>query len=89
MGRRHVYRHGVLISLSHPLALALALAPARADALRSYLLQARQELATRLCDRLYPLEPATQPDGTPTPASRAGKRQEKPSKWWMAFQKRK
>jgi len=59
------------------------------DALRSYLLQVRQELAIRLCDRLYPLEPETQPDGTPTPAERMGKRQEKPSKWWMAFQKRK
>lgn len=59
------------------------------DALRSYLLQTRQELAIRLCDRLYPIEPETQPDGTPTLANRAGKRQEKPSKWWMAFQKRK
>ncbi|KAJ9094872.1 hypothetical protein QFC19_007801, partial [Naganishia cerealis] len=38
---------------------------------------------------LYPLEPETQPDGTPTPANRIGQRQVKPSKWWMAFQKRK
>ena len=60
-----------------------------ADALRSYLLQCRQELALRLCDRLYPVEPETQPDGTPTPANRVGQRQLKPSKWWMAFQKRK
>lgn len=59
------------------------------DALRSYLLQCRQELALRLCDRLYPVEPETQPDGTPTPANRIGQRQLKPSKWWMAFQKRK
>lgn len=59
------------------------------DALRSYLLQCRQELALRLCDRLYPIEPETQPDGTPTPANRLGQRQLKPSKWWMAFQKRK
>ncbi|KAJ9097743.1 hypothetical protein QFC21_004781 [Naganishia friedmannii] len=60
-----------------------------ADALRSYLLQCRQELAIRLCDRLYPVEPETQPDGTPTPANRVGQRQVRPSKWWMAFQKRK
>lgn len=61
----------------------------REDALRSYLLQVRQETAQRLCDRVYPIEPETQPDGTPTPANRAGQRQLKPSKWWMAFQKRK
>jgi actin related protein 2/3 complex subunit 3 len=59
------------------------------DALRSYLLQARQELAARLCDRIYPIEPETQPDGTPTPPERQGQRVAKPSKWWMSFQKRK
>ncbi|KIJ56957.1 hypothetical protein M422DRAFT_23092 [Sphaerobolus stellatus SS14] len=41
-----------------------------ADYLRQYLVQARQELAARLVDRLYA-------DGTG-----------KPSKWWMAFTKR-
>lgn len=62
---------------------------ASVDALRSYLLQARQELAARLCDRIYPVEPETQQDGTPTPAERQGQRVTKPSKWWMSFQKRK
>ncbi|KAF8339014.1 ARP2/3 complex [Cantharellus anzutake] len=40
------------------------------DYLRSYLVQVRQELASRLVERLYT-------DGT-----------NKPSKWWMAFTKR-
>ena len=42
-----------------------------ADQVRQYLLQLRQELGTRLIERVYA--------GDPT----------KPSKWWMAFAKRK
>lgn len=63
--------------------------PPVTDALRSYLLQARQELSSRLCDRLYPIEPDTQPDGSETPQARRGQRVGRPSKWWMSFQKRK
>ena len=57
-----------------------------ADALRSYLTQTRQELAIRLCDRLYPHEQVLGADGQPT--GQTGPRAAKPSKWWMAFQKR-
>ncbi|KAL7410675.1 putative ARC18-subunit of the Arp2/3 complex [Mrakia frigida] len=47
-----------------------------ADHLRQYLTQARQELASRLLDQLYPL------DAEGRPAA-------KPSKWWTCFAKRK
>jgi len=56
-----------------------------ADALRSYLTQTRSELALRLCDRLYPPEQQVT-DGEAT--GQYGARAAKPSKWWMAFQKR-
>jgi actin related protein 2/3 complex subunit 3 len=58
----------------------------RPDALRSYLTQTRSELALRLCDRLYPTEQIIGTDGEPT--GQMGGRANKPSKWWMAFQKR-
>ena len=67
-------------------ATLLSLLIIMSDALRSYLLQTRQELAIRLCDRLYPYEISLGPDGQPT--GQQGPRQAKPSKWWMAFQKR-
>ncbi|WVQ98213.1 hypothetical protein IAU59_005335 [Kwoniella sp. CBS 9459] len=57
-----------------------------ADALRSYLTQTRTELAIRLVDRLYPHEQVLGSDGQPT--GQAGARANKPSKWWMSFQKR-
>ncbi|KAK4686854.1 actin related protein 2/3 complex, subunit 3, partial [Tremellales sp. Uapishka_1] len=57
-----------------------------ADALRSYLTQARSELALRLADRLYPFDQQMGADGAPT--GQSGPRASKPSKWWMAFQKR-
>jgi hypothetical protein len=57
-----------------------------ADYLRSYLTQTRSELALRLCDRLYPAEQILGADGQPT--GQLGPRATKPSKWWMAFQKR-
>lgn len=56
------------------------------DALRSYLTQARTELALRLVDRLYPAEQTVGADGQPTGA--VGPRANVPSKWWMSFQKR-
>ena len=56
------------------------------DALRSYLTQTRQEVAVRLCDRLYPPEQIMGSDGEPT--GQVGARATKPSKWWMSFQKR-
>ena len=56
------------------------------DALRSYLTQTRQELGLRLADRLYAPEPQIGADGQPT--GQAGARANKPSKWWMSFQKR-
>lgn len=59
---------------------------ADADALRSYLTQTRQELALRLADRLYAPEPHIGADGQPT--GQTGARANKPSKWWMSFQKR-
>lgn len=54
--------------------------------LRSYLTHARTELALRLVDRLYPEEQVIGPDGQPT--GQLGARAAQPSKWWMAFQKR-
>lgn len=54
--------------------------------LRSYLTHARTELALRLVDRLYPEEQVLGPDGQPT--GQVGPRAAQPSKWWMAFQKR-
>ncbi|EKD00816.1 arp2/3 complex 21 kda subunit (p21-arc) [Trichosporon asahii var. asahii CBS 8904] len=57
-----------------------------ADMLRSYLTHARTELALRLVDRLYPEEQVLGPDGQPT--GQVGPRAAQPSKWWMAFQKR-
>nr|XP_018265321.1 arp2/3 complex 21 kDa subunit [Kwoniella dejecticola CBS 10117]OBR87479.1 arp2/3 complex 21 kDa subunit [Kwoniella dejecticola CBS 10117] len=57
-----------------------------ADALRSYLTQTRTELAIRLVDRLYTHEQVLGPDGQPT--GQLGARSNKPSKWWMSFQKR-
>ena len=56
------------------------------DALRSYLTQTRQELALRLCDRMYPPEQQMGADGQPT--GQFGARAAKPSKWWMSFQKK-
>ena len=43
------------------------------DVLRGYLGQARQELAARLVDRLYP----------------EGRAEGGPDKWWMCYQRRK
>ncbi|OCF77096.1 arp2/3 complex 21 kDa subunit [Kwoniella mangroviensis CBS 8886] len=70
-----------LNSLYHPPASRVD-----ADALRSYLTQTRQELAIRLVDRLYPHEQVLGSDGQPT--GQVGGRANKPSKWWMSFQKR-
>jgi len=58
----------------------------RPDALRSYLTQTRQELANRLCDRMYPPEQQIGADGQNT--GLMGPRPAKPCKWWMSFQKK-
>ncbi|CAK9786925.1 ARP2/3 complex, 21 kDa p21-Arc subunit [Cutaneotrichosporon oleaginosum] len=57
-----------------------------AEQLRSYLTQARSELAARLVERLYAPEPVIGADGNPT--GQMGPRPAQPSKWWMSFQKR-